>query len=479
MSVNHSATTSGKYPEAAATLVVLVTVILASLGLIVYRFTLPTDGWEVIETDPGMAQSGVMFVQNHLGVTSELQAGDLLLDVRGVPFAELGHTKLPGDAWKAGRTITYRVQRGGQAIEVTVPLVRWRLRSAWAGTDRFIVIVGLFALIIPLAVSIFTVSRRPNDRAAWALLVLFVVLPTSYAFYVPWSGVADFVDPVAKLSLGAFIVSQFSLLLPPSLLRFSLVFPQPKPVLRRHPWLEYVPYAIGLVVLPLIPLTNGAVGWLWTIASVVGTIASLIHSAIIHRDSVSRAQMAWGVGGFVLGLAMFMTAYPDFAALLPEDWYDAVSAFSLLGFAVIGVTLSIAILRYRLFDIDVIIRRTLIYSVVTALLTLVFFGGVSLLQGLFSALTAERSELAIVISTLTIAALFTPLRNRVQQAVDRVFYRRSYDAQQALEAFSQTMRDEVDLERMTANLVQAVEDTMQPDHIGLWLVSEHDARGSI
>ena len=135
----------------------------------------------------------------------------------------------------------------------------------------------------------------------------------------------------------------------------------------------------------------------------------------------------------------------------------------------ISISIAVALIRYRLWDVDVVIRRTLIYAVVTALLTLVFFGGVAVLQGLFSALTAEKSELAIVVSTLAIAALFTPLRGRVQQFVDRAFYRRKYDAEQTLARFGAAVQNEVDIADVEAALLRAVNETLQPTAIALWV----------
>jgi hypothetical protein len=133
------------------------------------------------------------------------------------------------------------------------------------------------------------------------------------------------------------------------------------------------------------------------------------------------------------------------------------------------LAVSIAILRHNLYDIDIIIRKTLIYSLLTGILAVIYFGGVVLVQQLFRSATGEIPDLAIVLSTLLIAALFSPLRRRIQDIIDRRFYRHKYDAEQTLAKFNQTLRDEVDIEALKAHLVGVVQETMRPKSVALWI----------
>ena len=133
------------------------------------------------------------------------------------------------------------------------------------------------------------------------------------------------------------------------------------------------------------------------------------------------------------------------------------------------IAIGVAILRYRLYEIDLIVNRTLVYGSLTVLLVALYFGGIVVLQRVFVALTGQQSTLAVVASTLLIAALFTPLRRRIQSFIDRRFYRNKYDARKTLEAFSAKLRDQTDLDALKADLVVVVRETMQPTHVSLWL----------
>jgi len=144
-------------------------------------------------------------------------------------------------------------------------------------------------------------------------------------------------------------------------------------------------------------------------------------------------------------------------------------SFNLLSIMLVPLAIGASILRYRLWDIDVIVRRTLQYSLVTGVLALVFFGSVTVLQAIFSAISGEQSSLAIALSTLAIAALFNPLRKRVQAFIDKRFFRQGYNARKTLESFAAYARNEVELSRLSAELVRAASDTLKPDKVSLWI----------
>jgi len=153
----------------------------------------------------------------------------------------------------------------------------------------------------------------------------------------------------------------------------------------------------------------------------------------------------------------------------PVWWLNLLTYAALLSFLAIPIAVGFAVLRYRLYDIDIIINRTLVYGSLTATLIVLYFVGIVVLQRLFVILTGQQSTLAVVASTLLIAALFNPLRRRIQSFIDRRFYRRKYDAARTLEAFSARLRNDRDLEQLKGELLSVVGETMQPSHVSLWL----------
>lgn len=188
---------------------------------------------------------------------------------------------------------------------------------------------------------------------------------------------------------------------------------------------------------------------------------------------IQRQQTKWVVLGFVVSLAanqafwIISPIHPLNATLFGPIAYLIYQLFLLL----VPISFFIAIQRYRLYDIDRIINRTLVYGSLTVVLAFVYFGSIILAQAIVHSLTGQSDEppVALVASTLLIAALFQPLRSRIQAFIDRRFYRRKYDSGQTVAAFSATLRQEVDTAQVNAHLVAVVQETMQPEHVSLWL----------
>jgi hypothetical protein len=194
---------------------------------------------------------------------------------------------------------------------------------------------------------------------------------------------------------------------------------------------------------------------------------------------VERQQLKWlayAAAMFAIGIVLILISL----AIDTTRWFEWVgeAIFTASG-AAIPISIGIAILRYRLYEIDLLINRTLVYGSLTALLALVYFGGVATVRAIFHALTGheQQSQLAIVVSTLVIAALFNPLRRRIQGFIDRRFYRRKYDAAKTLEAFSVKLKDETDLDALSEDLVEVVRETIQPAHVSLWLRPDTTSKG--
>ena len=238
------------------------------------------------------------------------------------------------------------------------------------------------------------------------------------------------------------------------------------------------------------PIRNplGIEGFTPIYTALLYTISPLLHGAVAlsvfvrlrHAVGVERQQIKW----FAYSAAIFAKGVVLIVITLAIDtplWFErAALAYSTVAGEAVPIAIGIAILRYRLYDTDLLINRTLVYGSLTLLLALVYFGGVTATQAIFRTLTGqEQPQLAIVVSTLVIAALlFNPLRRRIQAFIDRRFYRKKYDAARTLEAFSFRLREENDLQALNGELTRVVRETMQPSHVSLWLRPDTALRGS-
>jgi hypothetical protein len=276
-----------------------------------------------------------------------------------------------------------------------------------------------------------------------------------------------------------------------------LLFPTGRLPSRRWRPVAWIAGLSGMVIVVLSlffdrPDTVGGIVTITVVAAVFVTFSVFALSALSlvvryrRAGGMERQQLKWFALAAVLGasflvgqqlvwLCAILIAY----ALGGEMLSLNRSLGNLLEVAInvcLYTAVGIAMLKYRLYDIDIIINRTLVYGALTVSLALVYFGGVLSLQGLLRALTGQESQLAIVASTLTIAALFNPLHRRIQASIDRLFYRRKYDAAKTLDEFSSKLREETDLDALNSDLVKVVRDTMQPQHVTLWLREPKEPR---
>jgi hypothetical protein len=238
------------------------------------------------------------------------------------------------------------------------------------------------------------------------------------------------------------------------------------------------PFDIFSLTNPLALLTG--IAWVLSLP-LAGLYAQLYRYRRVSSPQ-QRKQTKWVVFGLALWVALLIVQTLPYSLLLSSDsgdplpwWAPLSQAGWWLSLTIIPLSLAVSILRFRLWDIDVIIRRTLQYSLLTGLLALVYFGGVATLQGILGPLTGQSdSAVATVVITLATAALFNPLRQRIQEFIDRRFYRQKYDAEQALAQFAATAREEVNIERLSHALLGVVEETTRPERASLWLIPTNE-----
>jgi hypothetical protein len=451
--------------------------LLIPASFIYLHLSMPSDGARLSTGDRWFTSAGAVVSTYDPGITT-LEEGDVVI---GVAEAEMVHWAnslfKPGVSrpeWKFGETVTYTVIRDDETLDLNIRLgglpVRSILSQHWGAL--------LFAFVSQIVAG-FVLLRRPREPAARALFIWAMSGSHTYA----WSFFLQVSDIVGGLGFWLFRIATPGLWLMywPAGLHLALTFPKKMGIIKRYPWLikALYPLSFGLFLAQLAwfwPQSENILIWLnyWgaaeSIVAAVFLFLSIIMIIVQYRTSRTYSEqirIRWAVYGAgisgTLGL-IFWNIAPLFIDL---NFLNA----NLLGLLMLPFPLSLAlsIWRYQLFDIDIIIRKTLLYAALTALLALVYFSAVVFLQEVFRSLTGEESAVAIVISTLAIAALFNPLRSRLQEFIDQRFYRRKYDAARALEGFAASARDETDIDRLTGELVRVVQETIEPTHSSLWL----------
>jgi hypothetical protein len=340
--------------------------------------------------------------------------------------------------------------------------------------DLLGVLASIAAALVCLTLAVVLFWRRSGDWmvmfiSSYLLLygtIMAGPLEWAEAFYPGWPSLA--VDVVQPLFLSTPTIALF------------VLFPDGRFVPPWTRWLILLSIPLTVAILYLPPLYS------WSLMGmiVLGAMYAQIHRYRHVSTPTQRQQTKWVLFGFLLWLVLTgILGVPysiemSLPAGSPLPWWTLVSSAGWwVALTIVPLSLSIGVLRYRLYDIDIIINRTLVYGSLTATLVVLYFGGIVVLQRVFVLLTGEQSTLAVVASTLLIAALFTPLRRRIQSFIDRRFYRRKYDARKTLEAFSTKLKNETDLEALNNDLVGVVRETMQPAHVSVWLRPETAPKG--
>jgi hypothetical protein len=318
--------------------------------------------------------------------------------------------------------------------------------------------------------------RRSNDPVALLVATMLVVWGPLNGLLVLTPSATAGMYPVLQMTVGSALtfVGYMTWML------FFYLVPSGRFVPRWTRWLAlcWVFFCGTWIFTPFgppswpLPLFNVAILILWGSFPV-----AQLYRYLRASDRTQRQQTKWVVFGVAVAVAGTLTTIFTVGAavdLPPKEVGARMLSMLLMDAFVLFIPLSIgvAVLRTRLFDIDVVINRTLIYGSLTATLVALYFGGIVLLQGIIVALTGQESTIAVVASTLLIAALFNPLRRRIQGFIDRRLYRGKYDARKTLEAFSTKLREETDLEALRGDLVGVIRETMQPAHVSLWLRPE-------
>jgi hypothetical protein len=458
-----------------------------TLAFAALHITGPSDGARMEPDKYVWSRDGIAVTPLEQRPGSGLQPGDIVVALAGRRIEEwarlVADPEVARPQWRSGDVVSYVVIRAGRQIDVPVTLGSYPTGAMLSEDWGSIVFALAFALI-----GAFVFLRRPADRAARTMFLAGCCLLSAQS----WSFGLQASDLVHPIGFWLYQLTDFGAytLFWASLLHFALLFPHPHPLTMRWRWLIPAVYAlpalyVATFLIAMRATSGSTLEWFGTWTPGQGIISAAYFAAAIlvvldtlriSRDPITHRQIRW----IAYAVVIFGGA-GQLLSILPGDVFGhAIVSTNVFGLMLlpIPIAFAFAILRYRLFDIDVIIHRTLVYGTLTATLALVYGVSVVALQAVAGRLPGLTTEWppAIVASTLLIAALFQPLRRRIQSGIDRRFYRRKYDATRALAEFGATLRMQTELEDLSERLVEVVEETMQPAYISLWLAGPRHRR---
>ncbi len=437
-------------------LLIGVTLMVSSSAQMAYRLALPTDGWRWTSGAVGSElEDTITYTKNLLGQPSPLRPGDFVLAVEGYPYHELvGHAttfQLPLiRSWQAGNSVRYLVRRGDAEVALDVPLYAWRMGDIGRllfGNP------GTFVTLLNAAIGLFVFGKRPTDFAARLLFLLTAsVLTVHISEFIYW-GLPEIIHPPLLIVALLFSNWIFGGLLAPTVLLLALTFPHPKPFIARLPLLVS---SLVYTVLPLLVIGAGPqpfLGWGWTATCGLLSLISVGHTLFTVKEPVSRAQLRWaglGFAGLALSLLLEATNGFELYPTVVQQLIQWLTPFLQVAFP---LALAVAILRYRLFEIDLILSRALVYGVLTIAVISFYIGVVTSLGRL---LQSEATLLPSLLATGVVAVAFQPIRAWLQQQVNRLLFGQRNEPY----AVITTLGQQIDTVRTPDRVLRAIVETI-------------------
>ena len=459
---------------------------LVAVGAFIIRIvTIGTDG-ATTDARARAFQPNYVEVYAYPNSPGPLQTEDRVIGVNGITMREWAVRLFVPNSnhipFEPDTLTVYRILRKGKPLTVLIALKARTFVSVFQARWGFFIFV-----FVTQVLAFWLLIRRPQVPAVRIFFIWAMLGSQMYLWALPIS-VGDIVTGYG-FWLGRLLVAGMAVLFYPALVHFALYYPRPSGAVRRHSWIIPALYLGAIVIYfavislfwvaaPSILDGLGASNRAVSVISVIYLLAALaviILQYLRTAPGPDRQRAKWALFGGSIAVVSGLTIGVLGPIAVGQIWIDVnIYGLTLLAFP---VSMAIAVWRYHLFDVDVIIRKSFFYFVVTAILVVSYIGAIIFFQAVFRQFTRQTSQPAVALATAIIMLLFNPVRQRVQRAVDRIFYRTNYDAAKMLAHFAATARDEADLPKILDELEQVITSSLQPASIHIWL-APREQRGA-